>query len=249
MTIAEDIEQLKARLENTTNKKEQVELLLGIIKKYDSVESIELLPFLTRLQPLVKKLNQPVYLAWCLHYEARLKCYLNEFAGSIKLSKQSLNLFKKQKDKQGMAASYSSMGKVYYRLGDNPKALKNHLAALEIVKELGDLIGMAGSYVNIGVIQCSTNNYPEAIENTRAALKIFLQIGNPLGIASCYANIALLYKEEANYTEALKNYFAALKVARQIGNQLVTAIIYQALDWFTTSKASIPKHSKIFFTL
>ncbi len=116
------------------------------------------------------------------------------------------------------AASYSTIGAIFFNQGNYPDALKNHLAALKIREAINDEHGKAASYNNIGIVYYAQGNYPDALKNQLAALKIRETIGDKNGEADSYNNIGIIYSNQGNYPEALKNHFAALKIREIIGD-------------------------------
>ena len=61
MTVPEEIEQLKIKLNQTADEREQAEIVLEIINNYISIKSTDSQPYIDRLEQIAERLNEPVY--------------------------------------------------------------------------------------------------------------------------------------------------------------------------------------------
>ena len=64
MTIPEEIAELEKQLQSTTDLKEQAEVILLILEKYASINSLDISPNIERLLVLAEELNSREYKAW-----------------------------------------------------------------------------------------------------------------------------------------------------------------------------------------
>jgi class 3 adenylate cyclase len=247
MTIPEEIEQLKIKLEQTTDEKEQAEVLMDLLEKYDAIRGADSQPYIDWLLRIAEKLSEPLYKAWGLYRLSAFMRHKGEYDASIDLSQQGLTLFEKIGNKRGMADSYNSIGVAYFQQGNYPEALNNHFASLKIGEEIGDNIGIANAYNNIALVYAGQCNYPEALKNHFASLKIKEEVGNKRGIASSYNNIGVLYTAQVNYSQALKSYLKALKIREEIGDKSGIASCYNNIGNIYTDQGNYPEALKNHF--
>ncbi|MCX6199407.1 MAG: tetratricopeptide repeat protein [Bacteroidetes bacterium] len=226
MTIPEEIEQLKIKLQKTVDERDQAEILVEILRKHISVNSTDTQPHIEYLLQLAEKLNEPLYHAWGHQHLATLQRNKGEFETSLTSDGKALRLFEQIKSKQGIASSYNNIGLTYEQQGDYPEALKNYFISLKLRKETEDKLSVAASYNNIGNIYKRQGNFPEALKNHFASVKLRKEIGNTGGIADSYTNIGIVYKIQGNFEESLKNHFTSLKLSEEIGNKRSIAASY-----------------------
>lgn len=225
MTIPEEIEQLKIKLEQTVDEREQAEVLLEILKKYTSINSTESQPYIDHLLQLAEKFEEPLYKAWAFYHLAISNRNTGKYNPSLNFTQRALDLFQQQGDQHGMASCYNNSGLVYRHQGNTPEALKNHFAGLTLREEIKDKKGTASSLNNIAAIYEDQGNYPEAQKSYFASLKLLEELGDKNSIATLLMNIGLLYSKQGNYPEALKNHFVALKLKEEIGDKSGIAIL------------------------
>jgi len=229
MTIPEEIEELKIKLEQTADEKEQVEVLMAILKKYSSINSTDSQPYIDRLLHLAGKQNLPLFKAWGLFFLAFLRYCKGENRVSLNLSQEAIAIFEQINEIKGIAASYGHIGNVYCRLGSYPEAIKNHYAELKLQKEIGDKSGIAFSLNNIGNVYNEIGDYSEAIKNHFSALKLREEIRDQSGIGASYNNIGIIYLNQGNYPEALNFFLQSIHVKEKIADNRGIALSYNNL--------------------
>jgi adenylate cyclase len=226
MTIPEEIEQFKIKLEQTADEKEKAEVLVEILKKCALINSTDTKPCIDHLLQLAENLNLQLYKAWGFYHLAVLKRNRGEYDASLDLSQQSLIFFEKENHQHGLACCYNIIGVVYWNLGNYSEALKNYFVSLKLKKEFGDKREVGSCYSNIGLVYGDLGNYSEALKNHFMALNLFEVIGDKWVLTTAYTNIGFIYSLQGNYSEALKNHFIALKLSEELGNKRAIAIAY-----------------------
>ncbi len=117
------------------------------------------------------------------------------------------------------AASLTSLGNVYYSLGEYQKAIEFHQQSLAIKREIGDRGGEATSYNNLGTVYYSLGEYQKAIEFHQQSLAITREIGDRGGEAASYIGLGNVYQSLGEYQKAIEFYQQSLAITREIGDR------------------------------
>ncbi|MFM6446580.1 MAG: tetratricopeptide repeat protein, partial [Microcystis panniformis] len=96
-------------------------------------------------------------------------------------------------------ASLTSLGNVYYSLGEYQKAIEFYQQSLAIFREIGDRGGEAKSYGNLGNAYGSLGEYQKAIEFNQQSLAIEREIGDRGGEAKSYMGLGNVYYSLGEY--------------------------------------------------
>ena len=119
----------------------------------------------------------------CFHHQS-------EFDQALGSYKESLELAKEIKDKEGEAVALGNIGAIYQVKEELDKALEYQEKALEINKELGRKEGIAQSLGNIGLIYSDKGELDKALENYNKSLGLFTEMGMTREIELVKSNIA-----------------------------------------------------------
>lgn len=114
-----------------------------------------------------------------------------EYDSSLDYYQQSLTLREEIKDEEGLGASYSNMGIIYFRrFNDTEKALSFYKRSTELKKKLNDFFNLAYTYINIGNLYRDTKKFDLARVNYKIALA-YADSAEAKGVkASCYQRLA-----------------------------------------------------------
>ncbi|QEK51144.1 tetratricopeptide repeat protein [Pedobacter aquae] len=148
---------------------------------------------------------------------------LNKIDSCIKYYHKALEIFKKNKNTEGIARCYNNLGGIYKGLNQN-QALKYYKIALSMANKshIPDLI--AGCNSNIGTLYIEKNDYKNSIPYFEKAISIFLKISNNIGLATSYSNIAMSYYYVNEITKSEEYAIKALEIANE--NRLETIKLY-----------------------
>ncbi|MFM6738492.1 MAG: tetratricopeptide repeat protein, partial [Microcystis panniformis] len=116
-------------------------------------------------------------------------------------------------------ASLTSLGNVYYSLGEYQKAIEFYQQSLAIFREIGDRGGEAKSYGNLGNAYGSLGEYQKAIEFNQQSLAIEREIGDRGGEAKSYNNLGNVYYSLGEYQKAIEFHQQSLAILREIGDR------------------------------
>jgi adenylate cyclase len=247
MTIPEEIEQLKIKLKNTADEREQAEVLVEMLGKYSSLQSTDTQVIIERLMHLAEKLNETVYKAWALHFGAWQYRLKGAYSLSIEASRQALSLFKQHKEIKGMADCHQNIGNVYQLQGQYVEALYSYFNSLNLKEQINDKNSSAATYNNIAIVYETQGNYLQALKTHFTALKLKQELGDKNGVANSYNNLGLVYEAQGNYQDALKNYFAALKLKEELDDQYGIACALNNIGNIYLAQRSYPEALKTHF--
>jgi adenylate cyclase len=229
MTIPEEIEALKVKLEQTAGEKEQAVILLDVIRKYSSINDPDSKPFIDRLLEFAENFNEPFYKAWGVLYLA-INSRLNaHYDVALTETQLALAIFEQQNIKAGIVGAYNNMGIITEERGNGPQALEYYQKAVQIATACGDNPGAARAYNNIGRHHYNQLNYPEALKYHLQALQLREELGDKKGISDSCFNLALIYEMKSNLTEALEIHSRALTYREEIGDKKGNAISYRVI--------------------
>ncbi len=130
---------------------------------------------------------------------------------------EALALSEKNNFQKGKGNTYSTMGAVYFDLGNYDKALKFYSKSLAIWEVIDDKKGIANNLKNIGDVNINLGNYETALKKYLKALEMYEFLGDKKSMP--LNNIAASYFYLGNYEKALEYYFKALKAFEILGNK------------------------------
>src|SRR6266508_3877052 len=155
---------------------------------------------------------------------------------SVEKYHEALDLYRRASDRNGEAQTHSSIGEVYYLLGETQKALEKFNEALPLRRAVGDRTGEAYTLNNIGEVYRLLGEMQKALEKYNEALPIFRTVGDRSGEAVMLNNIGLVYRLLGETQKALEKFNEALPIMRAIGDrngEAVTltniGVVYQSL--------------------
>jgi len=123
----------------------------------------------------------------------------------------------------------TSLGIVYYGLGDYEKTLDYFYQAQNANESLQDSMRMAIGYNNIGLILSDLGRLDETVKNHKLSLRIKQSLGDEEGIANSLSNLGLAYQEMDSLDLALEYFYQALKIDQALNNTYGLYTIYSNL--------------------
>ena len=103
MTLPEEIEKLKARLDNSTTDIQRADILLDLAAKSISLGKIDVQPYLETLLVLADKLDSNKYKALALTHLAVIDRISGNYAAAIEMLIEARCLFEQMQDKDGIS--------------------------------------------------------------------------------------------------------------------------------------------------
>ena len=174
---------------------------------------------------------------------------------SLKSMLEALEKYSTIENKEGIAKSSNSLGRLNRFFGDYSTALEYNMNALEIFTEIGNQEGIASSLINIGVVYRNLGNDEQAFENYNEALKICKENNYSKEMTNALVSIGNIHWYNNENKEALSFYNEAKKIAENteimedVGSGIINNIgnVYRntgeydkALDYYKEALA----HSK-----
>ncbi|MCR9252780.1 MAG: tetratricopeptide repeat-containing sensor histidine kinase [bacterium] len=136
---------------------------------------------------------------------------------SINLRLQSIPLYQKIKDFDGMANAYYNLGFDYKYVGKIDSAVYY----LEEASNIGDRLGIHDLYIMsnnvLGNIRSDEGRFLEALNFQQKALKRAEETEDKGEIATVLSNIAILYKNLEDFDRAEESYLKAIEMANDLG--------------------------------
>jgi signal transduction histidine kinase/Tfp pilus assembly protein PilF len=150
-------------------------------------------------------------LAYAYNIKGRLFAQQGKLQEAMQIFEIALNQFRSIGDKTGEANVLSNLGSIYYRMGNNKKALEHHFQSLKISEEIGNTLRIATSYNNIGTVyQQAEATIDDALNSYKKALEGFTKIDNQPGMATVAMNIGEIYFLESKLDSAIQYHELAL---------------------------------------
>jgi serine phosphatase RsbU (regulator of sigma subunit)/Tfp pilus assembly protein PilF len=144
---------------------------------------------------------------------------IGKFDSAMLYAQSAGALADKLKYEKGTIQAIYQAGNAYWRQGNYPKSLENHLKAIELSRAIGYKKGISASYSSMGIIYEMEGNYPKALEYYLQALAIFRETGEKTGVASIYSDIGNIYAEQFDYPKSIEYLEKGLAMNEQIGDQ------------------------------
>jgi predicted ATPase/DNA-binding CsgD family transcriptional regulator len=105
----------------------------------------------------------------------------DEIENCLSMAEQSLGIFRREKDKPGIARALNVLGELW-RMQGNYKAAKSFYAeGLALSQETGESFRQATFYGNLGFIAYHQNQYQLAVKYVQQSLTIFDELDTPIG--------------------------------------------------------------------
>ncbi len=126
---------------------------------------------------------------------------------ALNLYEQALEIYKKHKDKAGIASAYNNIGVTYARLQQQELALNSLKNSINLWKEISNKQNEAVALLNIGWVYKTFNEILKALEAYYKSLDIRQEIGNQKDIADTLQIIGSVHEEQA-----IKFYESAISI-------------------------------------
>ena len=139
----------------------------------------------------------------------------NRADSALYFAKQALQLAQFQKYAVGQAASWYSIGKDYYVLGDYTSSMDASSKLMGISNKINYAPGIAGSYQIMGLIYLAQDKFNEAIIYFSKSLKRFIHLKDSAETGKAYFDLGICYDETGQSEKAFYYLDKAVQIAKQ----------------------------------
>ncbi|MFN3425987.1 MAG: tetratricopeptide repeat protein [Candidatus Thermochlorobacter sp.] len=175
-------------------------------------------------------------LAEALKIRGYCKWRKHDYNAALHDCNKALKIFQDLDDKANQIATLTTLGNIYYKIGDARKALEHYQKSLELSRAIGNSKSEATALNNIGGIYASVGEYRQALEYHQSSLRIRVAIRDRVGEANSLNHLAIIYGQLGDYKQSLSYHERSLKLRTVLGDkkgeaaslQSIAAIYYNA---------------------
>jgi tetratricopeptide (TPR) repeat protein len=149
-----------------------------------------------------------------LYYESK-----GEHSKALEYYHESLKIDEDAGNQQGIATSWSNIGRVYMSQKKYDKALISFIKGLTIFEKTGDQHGISLILNGIGQVYLIQGDYKSAYVNANRSYNIALEIGFPNRISTSSLLLSQIYEKQHNDVEALKMYKLYIQMKDSVINE------------------------------
>lgn len=147
-----------------------------------------------------------------------------ELAEAMHMLQESLDIYRRNDDKSGLATALRHMGVVRSWSGGQAEEIDRDLSeSLAIFKALGDLRSVSQTLNVLGVFASERHDIAEARRHLQECLRIYQELNDKRGIAMVLNNLGTLETAVGNFAEAKLMISQSIDLYRAIGNRLGVA--------------------------
>ena len=143
---------------------------------------------------------------------------------SLDYANQALELTRKYKSKEDIAASLDRIGKIQFYLNDYDQSISYFFESLKIREESGNKKAVSESYNNIGVIYLYIANYNKALEYLQKAWNLSDSVEDKTFLKKLSVNLGIVYTQLADYGKSLGYYKKALNISKETSDNKVQSV-------------------------
>ncbi len=121
------------------------------------------------------------------------------------------------------AAVLRSMGTAYDHLGNYPRAIEHHQAALTLAEQVGDVREQAHAAGGLGMAHASLGNLDQAEQFLLTSRALSTRLGEGLELANAEYNLAVLLFDRGKYREAIQSAERARALDEKSGHAMLGA--------------------------
>jgi len=178
------------------------------------------------------------------------KCYNNiglaykrmgDTTKAISNYEKSLNIRRKEKNKNGIATSLVNLSSLYFGIGETKKAENALLESLKLGKEINNKQLISLSIHNLANIYCETKRYKKALEYANEANEIILETNEMTLLEKNYSLQSKIYEALGNYKLSLE----FLKLNTEVHDSLFNADNTQRFNELQTEFETAQKEKEI----
>lgn len=239
---SQQIDSLKRKLENTSDKKKKGILAVDLADKLIRSNLFEALEFSDKALDIAQSLKNDSLLMAARLCQGKIYINLGNYPRSLQLFQQVIQWLEKFPNKKMEAVTNGSLGSVYYYQRDHKNALKYYLTALENSADIPKtedkkiLLLEANLANNVGIIYSEAKRYDSAIYYYDKGFNMGSQINEFEVMANLLNNYGTVYESQGNVDLAYNYYMKALRLREAHNIRLGLARSYHNIGQFYFKK-------------
>lgn len=176
-------------------------------------EPEQALPYFMQAIAIQKRINDSSELSFSYNNLGLMYYAQYNYTPALKYLRLSLEIDRKQDNKEGMAGSLINTGIVLTYLDSMATSLELYNEALDLYRELNDSTGIMSCYSNIGKVYYHEKKYDAALKNYLIVQQYYeSKKGTEETLSSSYNSLANTYSKMGNYQLALDYAFKDLAI-------------------------------------
>lgn len=162
---------------------------------------------------------------------AELAYRQSDYAATVALAGESLEIYREVEDKQGMASMLIKLGNAATEAGDFGHASDCLEEALALWRELNDKHGIARALISLGWTALRPGDYQLAKTRLEEALEISRELGDTKSIGFELSGLGEVELRRGDYGRATQLLEESLELRRQLGNKWGIGVSLGTLGW------------------
>ena len=162
---------------------------------------------------------------------AELAYRQSDYAATVELAEESLEIYRELGDKPGIASVLIKLGNAATEAGDYETASRFLEEAHGLWQELGDKHGTARALINLGWAALRPGDYQLAQTRLEAALVISRDLEDTRSIGFELSGLGEVALRQGDYERARKLLEESLELRRQLGNKWGIGVSLGTLGW------------------
>ena len=139
-----------------------------------------------------------------------------KFDAALQRGQQALVIYRENKDRKGEGEALRQMGRAYYLLNDNAKAIAHFEQSLAIAREVKNRYGEGRSLGNLGNVYNALKEFDKAVNYYQQSVAIAQEVKDQWGEMISRDNLAQTYQSVNNIGKSIDAYEQNLIVTRAL---------------------------------
>ena len=168
---------------------------------------------------IVKKINHPVYMAYCYDLLGNLSNKMAKYREAIQYYELSRKIYLTENDQKSIGQSYYNTAGVYLNLKQLDSVRLCYYQALDYYRKAESAEGLVIAYTGLANYYMSVEKLDSAQTLIGKGLKAALLSESQKDLSASYNTAGSISFQQGNYQKALEYYRKALFLAHQIGDR------------------------------
>lgn len=173
----------------------------------------------SKARSLGEELGDSYCVAQGAHLSGMVSSLQGHFNEAQKLLGESLSIYRRIRERSGIALVLNHLGIVADHQGRYEEAEERYRESVAISRELGDSFGISRSLNNLALIAIEKEEYGEARDQLEEALTISRALGSRYTVSRNLFNLGTIAMELESYGAAEELYKQTLEISREIGDR------------------------------